>query len=131
LLIYHYVIYGKTFSSMTRGGDNTLGTLFAALSDPTRRAIVERLLANGELTVGEVAAPFAITTPAISRHLRVLEHAGLITRRTDRQWRYLRVKDEALAPVESWISRQRRHWSAALDRLEAAAATKTPRRRKS
>jgi DNA-binding transcriptional ArsR family regulator len=116
---------------MTRGGGNALGTLFAALSDPTRRAIVERLLANGELTVGEVAAPFAITTPAISRHLRVLEHAGLITRRTDRQWRYLRVKDEALARVESWISRQRRHWNAALDRLEAAAATKTPRRRKS
>jgi DNA-binding transcriptional ArsR family regulator len=116
---------------MTRAGDNALGTLFAALSDPTRRAIVERLLTNGELTVGEVAAPFAITTPAISRHLRVLERAGLITRRTDRQWRYLRVKDEALAPVENWISRQRRHWNAALDRLEAAAATKTPRPRKS
>jgi DNA-binding transcriptional ArsR family regulator len=116
---------------MTRAGENALGTLFAALSDPTRRAIVERLLANGELTVGEVAAPFAITTPAISRHLRVLEHAGLIARRTDRQWRYLRVKDEALAPVENWISRQRRHWNAALDRLEAAAAAKTPRQRKS
>jgi DNA-binding transcriptional ArsR family regulator len=116
---------------MTRRGEITLDALFAALADPTRRAIVERLLANGELTVGEVAVPFAITTPAISRHLRVLEGAGLITRRTVRQWRYLRVKQDALAPLESWISRQRRYWNAALDRLEAAASLKTPKHAKS
>ena len=108
-----------------------LDDLFAALADPTRRAIVERLLAGGELSVGDVAAPFAISTPAISRHLQVLERAGLIERRTDRQWRYVRVRAEALTPVESWLSRQRRHWTAALDRLEALTATKTPKRRKS
>ena len=108
-----------------------LDDLFAALADPTRRAIVERLLAGGELSVGDVAAPFAISTPAISRHLQVLERAGLIERRTDRQWRYVRVRAEALAPVEGWLSRQRRHWTAALDRLEALAAAQTPKRRKS
>ena len=108
-----------------------LDDLFAALADPTRRAIVERLLAGGELSVGDVAAPFAISTPAISRHLQVLERAGLIERRTERQWRYVRVRAEALTPVESWLSRQRRHWTAALDRLEALAAAQTPKRRKS
>jgi DNA-binding transcriptional ArsR family regulator len=108
-----------------------LDSLFAALADPTRRAIVERLLAAGELSVGDVAAPFAISTPAISRHLRVLERAGLIERRIDRQWRFVRVRAEALAPVESWLSRQRRHWTAALNRLETLAAAQTPTRKKS
>jgi DNA-binding transcriptional ArsR family regulator len=67
----------------------------------------------------------------ISRHLRVLEHAGLISRRVERQWRYLRIKEEALAPVENWISRQRRHWEAAFDRLEAVAASRVRKRQKS
>jgi hypothetical protein len=66
----------------------------------------------------------------ISR-LRVLEHAGLISRRVERQWRYLRIKEEALAPVENWISRQRRHWEAAFDRLEAVAASRVRKRQKS
>jgi DNA-binding transcriptional ArsR family regulator len=108
-----------------------LDRLFAALADPTRRAIIERLLAAGELSVGDVAAPFAISPPAISRHLRVLERAGLIERRVERQWRLVRVRADALMPVESWLSRQRRHWTAALDRLEALAATQTPKRKKS
>jgi DNA-binding transcriptional ArsR family regulator len=108
-----------------------LDDVFAALSDPTRRAIVERLLAAGELSVGEVAAPFAISGPAITRHLQVLERAGLIERRVERQWRFVRVRADALTPVESWLSRQRRHWTAALDRLEALAAAQTPKRRKS
>jgi DNA-binding transcriptional ArsR family regulator len=108
-----------------------LDEVFAALADPTRRAIVERLLAGGELSVGDVAAPFAITTQAISRHLQVLERAGLIERRVERQWRYVRVRADALEPVESWVSRQRRHWTAALDRLEAVAAAQTSKRRKS
>jgi DNA-binding transcriptional ArsR family regulator len=108
-----------------------LDDVFAALADPTRRAIVERLLASGELSVGEVAEPFAISTPAISRHLQVLERAGLIERRVERQWRLVRVRSEALAPVESWLARQRKHWTAALDRLEALAATQTPKRKKS
>ena len=108
-----------------------LDDLFGALADPTRRAIVERLLSSGELSVGDVAAPFDISTPAISRHLQVLERVGLIERRVERQWRYVRVRAEALAPIESWISRQRRHWSAALDRLEALASAQTPKRKKS
>jgi DNA-binding transcriptional ArsR family regulator len=108
-----------------------LDTVFAALADATRRAIVERLLAVGELSVGDIAEPFAISTPAISRHLQVLERAGLIERRVERQYRFIRVRSDALVPVETWLSRQRRHWSAALDRLEAVAAERTPKRRKS
>lgn len=108
-----------------------LDIVFQALADPTRRAIVERLVARGELSVGDIAKPFAISTPAISRHLSVLERAGLIERRVERQWRMVRVKAEALAPVESWLERQRRHWTGALDRLEAVAAAHTPKRRKS
>jgi DNA-binding transcriptional ArsR family regulator len=61
----------------------------------------------------------------------VLERAGLIERRVERQWRYVRMRDNALEPVESWLSRQRRHWTAALDRLETVAAQQTPKRRKS
>lgn len=108
-----------------------LDDLFAALADPTRRAIIERLLAKGELSVGDIAKPFAISTPAISRHLQVLERAGLIERRIEHRWRYVRVRGEALMPIESWLSRQRRHWTAALDRLEALAAAQTPKRKKS
>jgi DNA-binding transcriptional ArsR family regulator len=108
-----------------------LDSLFAALADPTRRAIIEQLIAAGELSVGDVAAPFDISGPAITRHLQVLERAGLIERRIERQWRFVRLRTDALAPVESWLSRQRRHWTAALDRLEALAAAQTPKRRKS
>ena len=116
---------------MIQSQEASLDTLFAALADPTRRSILERLLTGGELTVSEVAAPFDVTTPAISRHLRVLERAGLIERRSERQWRYLRAREGALIPLEGWVSRQRRHWTAALDRLEAVVAAKTPKRRKS
>jgi DNA-binding transcriptional ArsR family regulator len=108
-----------------------LDGLFGALSDPTRRAIIERLLTAGELSVGDVAAQFAISTPAISRHLRVLERAGLIERRVERQWRFVRARADALSPVESWVGRQRRYWTAALDRLEALAAAQTVERKKS
>jgi len=108
-----------------------LDDVFAALADPTRRAIVERLLASGELSVGDVAKSFEISAPAITRHLQVLERAGLIERRSERQWRYVRVRKEALSPVEGWLSRQRRYWTGALDRLEALAAAQTARRRKS
>ena len=107
-----------------------LNGVLAALADPTRRAIVERLLADGERSVGDVAAPFAMSTQAISRHLQVLERAGLIERRVQRQWRYVRMRGDALEPVESWLSRQRRYWTAALDRLETVAAAQTPKRMK-
>jgi DNA-binding transcriptional ArsR family regulator len=109
----------------------SLDAVFSALSDPTRRAIVERLATKGELKVGDIAAPFKISAPAISRHLQVLERAGLIERRVERQWRFVRVRHDALAPVQSWFARQHRHWSDALDRLEAVAASETPKRRKS
>jgi len=108
-----------------------LDQMFAALADPTRRAIVERLAAKGEMTAGDIAAPFRVSAPAISRHLRVLEQAGIVERRVEKQWRYIRIKPDALAPVESWIDRQRRFWNSALDRLEALVATDTPKRRKS
>jgi DNA-binding transcriptional ArsR family regulator len=108
-----------------------LEAVFGALADPTRRAIVERLLARGELSVGDIATPFAISMPAISRHLQVLERAGLIERRAERQQRFIRARPQGLAAVESWIARQRTHWNAALDRLEAVIAAETPKRRKS
>jgi DNA-binding transcriptional ArsR family regulator len=108
-----------------------LDHVFAALADPTRRAIVERLLAEGEKTVGDVAKPFHISAPAVTRHLQVLESAGLIEKRIDRQFRLVRARPEALRPVGSWFERQQRHWSDAFDRLEAVIAAETPKRRKS
>lgn len=108
-----------------------LDTVFAALADQTRRAIIERLAAKGELTVGDIAAPFAISAPAISRHLNVLETAGLIERRIDRQWRKVRLRREAFKGIENWFERQERFWNGALDRLEALAARQVPKRSKS
>ena len=102
----------------SNGAANSLVGVFAALSDPHRLAMVERLIAEGEKTVGELGAPFDISGPAISRHLAVLELAGLIERRIDRQWRVCRVRREALDAVEDWVERQRRFWNASLDRLE-------------
>jgi DNA-binding transcriptional ArsR family regulator len=107
-----------------------LDSVFAALADPTRRAIVERLIARGELAAGDIAGNFAISFPAISRHLRVLEEAGLIARRAEKQMRLVRAKPETLALAQSWIEQQRAHWTAALDRLEAALAAETPKRRR-
>src|ERR1044071_5569093 len=108
-----------------------LDPIFSALADSTRRAIVERLLASGDLTVGEIAKPFRISAPAITRHLQVLETAGLIEKRIDRQFRVVRARPEALRPLGSWYERQQRHWSDALDLLEAVVAAETPGRRKS
>ena len=108
-----------------------LDHVFAALADPTRRAIVERLLSSGDLTVGEIAKPFRISAPAITRHLQVLENAGLVGKRIDRQFRVVHARPEALRPVGSWFERQQRHWTDAFDRLEAVVAAETPKRRKS
>ena len=88
-----------------------LSTTFAALADPTRRAILARLM-SGERTVGELARPFDMSMPAISKHLRVLEHAGLIARRADAQWRLCRI-------VANWTERYRHIWEARLDRLDS------------
>jgi len=99
-----------------------LPVIFGALADPTRLAIVERLLADGERSVGDLARPFAMSLPAISRHLRVLESVGLIERRTEKQWRYCRARPEAIRMVYDWMSRYRRHWDGALDRLQRLLA---------
>ena len=108
-----------------------LESIFGALADPTRRAIVERLLARGELSVGDIASPFSISMPAISRHLQVLERAGLVERRVAAQQRLIRARRDGLDAVASWVTQQRAHWNAALDRLEALIAAETPKRRKS
>ncbi len=94
-----------------------LDATFAALADPTRRAIVARL-AGGDATVRELAAPFAISLPAISRHLKVLEHAGLISRGRDAQRRPCRLRTEALAEVSAWAEHTQRAWAQRLDRLD-------------
>ncbi len=90
---------------------------FAALADPTRRAILARL-ALGETSVGELAKPFAISAPAISRHLKVLEHAGLIKRGREAQWRPCRIEPQALKGVDTWLQTYRRLWDERLDRLD-------------
>ena len=107
---------------MAQRSEARLDAVLAALADPTRRTIIERLIRRGEMAVGEVAAPFRISAPAISRHLRVLERAGLIERRAQKQWRMVCARPAALRPVESWLARTRRHWEDALDRLAAFAA---------
>ena len=99
-----------------------LPALFGALADPHRLTIVETLAAEGEKTVGELCAPFEISAPAISRHLAVLESAGVIERRVNRQWRVCRIRPEALTAVEGWVETQRRFWNASLDRLERMLA---------
>jgi DNA-binding transcriptional ArsR family regulator len=108
-----------------------LDAVFAALADNTRRTIVERLAAKGELAVGDIAERFDISAPAISRHLSVLENAGLIERRVNKQWRLVRLKREAFKNAEDWFKRHERFWNEALDRLEALASKQTPRRSKS
>lgn len=98
-----------------------LDTAFAALADPTRRAILARL-AQGEATVGELAAPFPISQPAISRHLRVLEEAGLIETRIDRQSRPRRLRPEAVAELWDWLGQYRALWEQNYARLDAVLA---------
>jgi DNA-binding transcriptional ArsR family regulator len=99
-----------------------LPAVFGALADPTRLAIVERLLREGERSAGEIAAPFAVSRPAISKHLRVLEQAGLIERRIDRQWRVCRVRPEAMRAVDEWMGRYRAFWEGSFDRLDRLLA---------
>ena len=95
-----------------------LDRTFAALADPTRRAILARL-ATGEATVNELAAPFRISLPAISRHLKVLEGAALILRTRDGQHRRCRIEPRALQTAADWIDTYRHFWTTSFDRLEA------------
>jgi DNA-binding transcriptional ArsR family regulator len=91
--------------------------MFQALADPTRRAILARL-ASGEASVTDLAKPFAISQPAISKHLKVLERAGLISRSREAQYRPCRLEPQALKRVDEWLDEYRRLWEARLDRLE-------------
>lgn len=97
---------------------DTLSTTFAAVADPTRRAILRRLR-DGEASVTELAAPFAMSVPAISKHLKVLERAGLLTRSREAQWRPCRLRPEGLRSVADWIEDYRALWEARLDRMAA------------
>lgn len=94
-----------------------LSATFAALADPTRRAILARL-ALGETTVNELSKPFDISGPAISKHLKVLENAGLITRGREAQWRPCKIEPMALKSLDDWLDQYRQFWEQRLDRLE-------------
>jgi DNA-binding transcriptional ArsR family regulator len=95
-----------------------LSTIFSALADPTRRAILARL-AEGEASVKELAEPFAISPPAITKHLKVLQRAGLITQSRQAQWRPCRLEAAPLKEVADWLEDYRRFWDASFNRLDA------------
>ena len=94
-----------------------LSSTFAALADPTRRAILARLV-SGETSVSELAEPFDMSLPAVSKHLKVLERAGLIARGREAQWRPCRIEPEALKGVDHWLEKYRRLWEERFDRLD-------------
>jgi DNA-binding transcriptional ArsR family regulator len=102
-----------------------LSRTLSALANPTRRAILARL-AEGDATVGELAAPFAMTLPAVSRHLKVLERAGLIARGREAQWRPCRLQPAPLMAVDAWLAAYRREWESRFDRLESHLAGESP-----
>jgi DNA-binding transcriptional ArsR family regulator len=102
----------------TKAFEEKLDAAFAALADPTRRGIVSRL-AQGDATVSELAAPFAMSLPGISKHLKVLERSGLITRGRDAQFRPCHLEVEALDQTLDWISAHRRIWDERFDKLDA------------
>ena len=95
----------------------SLDTTFAALADPTRRAILARL-ALGETSVTELAKPFAMSLPAVSKHLKVLERAGLIARSREAQWRPCRIEPRALKDIDEWLNHYRRFFDESFDRLD-------------
>ena len=97
--------------------NDELSVTFQALADPTRRAILARL-SSGEASVMEIAAPFALSLPGISKHLKVLERAGLITRTREAQWRPCRLRAEPLRQASGWIEQYRRFWEESFDRLD-------------
>jgi DNA-binding transcriptional ArsR family regulator len=103
-----------------------LSATLSALADPTRRAILARL-SEGEATVGELAAPFDISLPAVSRHLKVLEGAGLITRGREAQWRPCRLEAGPLKDLAGWLEHYRRFWEGSFDKMEAYLAELTKR----
>src|SRR5580658_7580116 len=101
-----------------RAENDRLSSTFSALADPTRRAILARL-ASGEASVSELAEPFEMSLPAVSKHLRVLEGAGLIARRKEAQWRRCRLEARPLKDVAGWTENYRQFWDESFDRLDA------------
>jgi DNA-binding transcriptional ArsR family regulator len=99
-----------------------LSLTFAALADPTRRAILARL-ASGEASVTDLAAPFKMTMPAITKHLKVLERAGLISRTRQAQWRPCRIEAQSLKEISDWVENYRRFWEQSFDRLDSYLKT--------
>ncbi len=108
---------------------DTLSTTFAALADPTRRAILARL-ATGERSVTELAEPFTMTLPAVSKHLRVLERAGLIERGREAQWRPCRIRARPLKDVAEWTERYRAIWEQRFDRLDTYLQELNPKEKR-
>jgi len=108
-------------SLQTTTPPDSLSATFSALADPTRRAILARL-ASGEISVTKLAEPFAMSMPAISKHLKVLERAGLIARGREAQWRPCRLEAGPLRDVSDWVENYRRFWEESFDRLDAYLA---------
>ena len=107
---------------------DALSMTLAALADPTRRAILARL-AKGEATVNDLAAPFDISLPAISRHLKVLEAAGLVSRGREAQWRPCRLEVKPLKALDGWLERYRRFWEGSFDKMDDYLADLTKGKR--
>jgi DNA-binding transcriptional ArsR family regulator len=105
-----------------------LSRVFAALADPTRRAILARL-AQGDASVNEIAAPIPISLPSVSKHLKVLEGAGLISRGRDAQWRPCRLESTPLKAIDDWLTRYRLHWEGSFDKLDVYLKTLSRKKR--
>jgi DNA-binding transcriptional ArsR family regulator len=103
---------------------DTLSTTFAALADPTRRAILARL-SKGETSVSELAQPFNLSLPTVSKHLKVLQHAGLVEQSRHAQWRPCRLEATPLKEVAEWVEPYRRHWEESFNRLDDLLAKKS------
>lgn len=112
-----YLTYRLNTMPITLMSPDRLSNTFAALADPTRRAILARL-ASGEVSVTELAEPFEMSLPAVSKHLKVLEKAGLIARGRDAQWRPCRLSAGPLRDVADWVEHYRRFWTESFDRLD-------------
>jgi DNA-binding transcriptional ArsR family regulator len=119
LTLASFVLYytDRLFNEMVTSAGDRLSTTLAALADPTRRAILARL-ASGETSVTELAKPFHMTLPAVSKHLKVLERAGLIARGRSAQWRPCRLDAGPMRDVANWVQGYRRFWDESFDRLD-------------
>ena len=126
--VYNHTVFKPTGYAMTRS--ERLDATFAALADPTRRAILARL-ASGQASVKDLARPFAMSQPAISKHLKVLERAGLISRRREAQRRPSRIEAQPLAEASGWLEGYRRFWEGRFRRLDALLEELKAREKKS